>query len=189
MSARINLGCGDQRLPSYIGLDILKRTGTDVICDLNVSIPLAHASVEHIRAISLLEHIDELERLLAEVCRVLKPGGTFYVYVPHWTNPFYYSDYTHRHFFGLTTFDYFADPQDQIYRKVPVYTALRFQAISVRLIFKSPFRWLKWFMKGFQWLVNRRVELQLLYEYHFSTLMPCYAIEYVLRLKEYQLGA
>ena len=185
MAIRINLGCGDQRLLGYnIGLDILRRAGTDVICDLNVSIPLANASVEHVRAKSLLEHIEQLELLLAEVRRVLKPGGTFYVYVPHWSNPFYYSDYTHRRFFGLATFDYFTDCQDQIYRKVPVYTMLRFQTVSVRLIFESPFRWLRWLMKGFQWLVNHSVRSQTLYEYHLSSLVPCYAIEYTLCRKE-----
>jgi predicted SAM-dependent methyltransferase len=183
MPVKVNLGCGDERLPGYIGLDILKRAGTDTICDLGGSIPLADACVEHVRAKSLLEHVDQLESFLAEVWRVLEPGGTFYVYVPHWSNPFFYSDYTHRRFFGLATFDYFADPQDQIYRRVPVYAGLRFQAVSVRLIFESPFRWLKCLLKGFQWLVNRRVGLQLFYEYHLSALVPCYAIEYVLRRK------
>lgn len=183
MSARINLGCGDQRLPDHIGIDILKRAGTDVICDLNVSIPLAASSVEQIQATSLLEHIDQLERLLKEVSRVLSPDGTFYVTVPHWTNPLYYSDYTHRRFLGLATFDYFAEPEDQTYRKVPVYTEIRFQPVSTRLIFWSPFRPLYWLMKSFQWLVNRGTGLQLLYEYHLSSLVPCYAIEYVLRLK------
>jgi SAM-dependent methyltransferase len=183
MSVRVNLGCGNQRLPGYIGLDTLKREGTDVVCDLNVSIPLAPSSVERIQATSLLEHIDQFERLLEEVCRVLSPNGTFYVSVPHWTNPLYYSDYTHRRFFGLATFDYFADPEDQTYRKVPVYAKIRFRAVSTRLIFWSPFRPLHWLMKGFQWLVNRGAGLQFFYEYHLSSLVPCYAIEYVLRLK------
>jgi SAM-dependent methyltransferase len=183
MSARVNLGCGDQRLHGYIGLDILKRAGTDVICDLNVSIPLASSSVEHIQATSLLEHIDQFEQLLKEVFRVLGPDGTFYVTVPHWTNPLYYSDYSHRRFFGLATFDYFANPEDQAYRKVPVYTEIRFQAVSTRLIFWSPFRLLYWPMKGFQLLVNCGTAPQLFYEYHLSSLVPCYAIEYVLRLK------
>jgi SAM-dependent methyltransferase len=189
MPVRVNLGCGDQRLPGHIGLDILIRTGTDVICDLNVSIPLAPSSVEHIRATSILEHIDELERLLKEVSRVLSPDGTFYVSVPHWTNPLYYSDYSHRRFFGLATFDYFAEPEDQTYRKVPVYTEIRFQVVSTRLIFWSPFRLLHWLMNGFQWFVNRGAAPQLFYEYHLSSLVPCYAIEYVLRLKGKSLDA
>jgi hypothetical protein len=183
MSARVNLGPGDKQLPGYIGLDTLNRAGTDVVCDLNVSIPLAPSSVEHILATSLLEHIDQLERLLKEVSRVLSPSGTFDVTVPHWTNPLYYSDYTHRRFFGLATFDYFADREDQTYRKVPVYTEIRFQAVSTRLIFWSPFRPVNWLIKSFQWLVNRGVGLQLFYEYHLSSLVPCYAIEYVVRPK------
>ena len=181
LPVQINLGCGNQRLPGYFGLDRLRQAGTDLICDLNRPLPLASHSVDHVAAKSLLEHIDQLETLLAEVLRVLKPGGAFYVYVPHWSNPFYYSDYTHRRFFGLATFDYFADVPDQIYRRVPVYTSLRFQTAGVRLIFKSPFGCLTWLMKGFQWIVNRSVPLQLLYEFHLSSFVPCYAIEYVLR--------
>ena len=67
MPVRVNLGCGDGRPSGYRGLDILKRAGTDVICDLSISIPLAGDSVEHVRAQSFLEHIDQLEHLPGEV--------------------------------------------------------------------------------------------------------------------------
>jgi len=184
MPIRVNLDCGDERPPGYLGFDILKRAGPDVICDLNVSIPLAGDRVEQVRAQSSLEHIDQLERLLGEVSRILKPGGTFYVYVPHWSNPFDYSDYTHRRWFGLVTFEYFVDSQDQVYRRVPVYSTPRFRTSHIRLIFGSPFSLLRWLMKGFQWLINRRVGLPLFNEYHLSSLVPCYAIEYALHCKE-----
>jgi ubiquinone/menaquinone biosynthesis C-methylase UbiE len=171
-------------MPGTVGLDRLKRAGTDVICDLEVGIPLVDNSAEHVRAESLLEHIDELEHLLSEVARVLRPGGTLYACVPHWSNPFSFSDYTHRRWFGLSTFDYFADVQDQMYRRVPVYSTVRFQAASLRLIFKSPFRLITWLLKGLQWVINRRRGLQLFYEAHLAHLVPCYAIEVVLRPKE-----
>lgn len=178
---QLNLGCGDQRLDGYIGLDRLPRQGTDLICDLSQGIPVASGSIDHIYAKSVLEHIDDLESLLAEMERVLKPDGTIYIYVPHWRNPFYYSDYTHRQFFGLATFDYFAAPGQQIYRRVPTYSAVRWQTVSVRLLFKSPFAVMHWLLKGVQWLVNRRSRWQMFFEYHLAGIIPCYAIEYQLR--------
>lgn len=184
MSVQINLGCGNQRMAGYFGLDKLHRAGVDLICDLNYPLPIASESVDHVYAKSLLEHIDKLEQLLTEVTRVLKPDGTFYIYVPHWSNPFYYSDYTHRRFFGLASFDYFAEPEWQKYRRVPTYSDIRFQTVSVRLLFKSPFKTLNWLMKAGQWLVNRTVTGQLFFEYHLSALVPCYALEYILRKVE-----
>jgi predicted SAM-dependent methyltransferase len=181
MSVQINLGCGDQQIPGHFGLDRLQRAGVDLICDLNQPIPIASKSVDHVYAKSLLEHIDELEQLLGEVSRILKPGGTFYVYVPHWSNPFYYSDYTHRRFFGLASFDYFSEPEQQRYRHVPVYSDIRFETVSVRLLFQSPFKALHWLMKAGQWLINQTTTGQLFFEYHLSVLLPCYALEYVLR--------
>jgi predicted SAM-dependent methyltransferase len=180
---QLNLGCGDQRLDGFIGIDRLPRQGTDLICDLGQGFPVASSSVDHIYTKSVLEHIGDLESVLKEILRVLKPGSKVYIYVPHWSNPFYYSDYTHRRFFGLTTFDYFARPENQVYRAVPTYNDICFQTEQVRLLFQSPFRWLNWPMKGFQWLINRRISWQLFYEYHLSTFVPCYAIEYTLRRK------
>ena len=70
MPVRVNLGCGDQRMPGAVGLDRLKRAGTDVICDLEVGIPLVDNSAEHVRAESLLEHIDELEYRLQQMIAI-----------------------------------------------------------------------------------------------------------------------
>lgn len=179
-SIKLNLGCGDQRLTNYIGLDRQRMMGTDLQCDLNHSLPLAAGTVSHIYAKSVLEHLQELETALKEMWRVLEPGGTVYIYVPHWGNPLYYSDYTHLRFFGLATFDYFSPSDKQIYRRVPRYSSVTFQTRQVRLIFHSPFRLLNGIMKLFQWLINKRVSWQLFFEYHLSKMIPCYAIEYYL---------
>ena len=178
---QLNLGCGDQRLDGFLGFDFLTRRGTDVIGDLNAPLPFAAAAISHIYVKSVLEHIDQLEMLLGEMRRVLQPDGTIYVYVPHWTNPFYYSDYTHRRFFGLASFDYFAESEDQVYRHVPTYSDIRLRTLSVRLLFKSPFRLLHWPMKAMQWLINRTRTGQMFYEFHLSALIPCYALEFRLQ--------
>ena len=181
MTIRLNIGCGDQRKPGYIGIDKTLRYGTDLVCELNHPLPFASQTIKHIYAKSILEHIERLEELICETHRILTNQGTFYIYVPHWNNPFYYSDYTHKRFFGLVTFDYFVRLQDQMYRHVPVYKQLKFKIVNVRLIFESPFRILKWLDKGIQWWVNRSVGMQLFYEYYLSSLIHCYAIKFLLQ--------
>jgi SAM-dependent methyltransferase len=180
----INLGCGDQCLDGYIGLDILIRKGTNVVSDLEKPLPFATDSVNMIYAKSVLEHIDNLEEILQEVDRILSHSGKFYVYVPHWSNPFHYSDYTHKRFFGLATFDYFSDIKDQKYKFIQPYSSTRFKTLQIRLLFKSPFRLLHISMKILQWFINRNNTLKLFYEYHLSSFFPCYAIEYILRKKD-----
>ena len=120
--------------------------------------------------------MDDLEFVLGEFHRVLKPGGTLHIYVPHWTNPFYYSDYTHRRFFGLKTFDYFAPKGKHRYSSPPCYSDIHFETEGVRLLFNSPFRVLYYLMKAIQVIVNRHPKLQLFYEFHLSALICCYAI-------------
>jgi predicted SAM-dependent methyltransferase len=186
MPININLGCGDQQINDYIGLDLLSRAGVDVICDLEHPLPLANGVVDRVYAKSLLEHIDNLEALLKDVQRILKSNGMFQIYVPHWSNPFYYSDYSHVRFFGLATFDYFINTSKQTYRRVPVYTELQYEVNSVRLLFESPFSLLRRIMKVFQWAINQNVGLQTFYEFHISHLIPCYAIEFILKRTDTQ---
>lgn len=181
MTVKLNLGCGEQRLAAFIGVDRLWGQGADVIGDLEVSLPFATASVHQIYAKSFLEHIDHLEQLLSEINRVLVAGGELVIYVPHWSNPLFYSDYTHRRFFGLASFDYFAAAQHQLFRPVPQYSKIRLKTKTVRLLFDSPFPWMRSLLKAVQLVVNRSRTFQLFYEVHLSHVIPCYAVEYVLQ--------
>ena len=182
MTIKLNAGCGDERKPGFVGLDIRMSDGTDVVCDLTTQLPFDTNSVSHIRAKSFLEHVGDLDALLREFTRVLTHSGTLDIYVPHWSNPFYFSDYTHKRFFGLATFDYFAAPETiQRYRTVPVYSDLSLETVSVRLLFKSPFERITKLLKPFQFVINRSRKLQIFYEFHLATIFPCYAIEYHLR--------
>lgn len=54
------------------GLDIAYRAGT------GEAIPLASRSVDRVVCVDVLEHVLEVEKVLAEVRRVLRPGGIFF---------------------------------------------------------------------------------------------------------------
>lgn len=153
----------------------------DIVADLEKGLPfLPDACADEIHCVSVLEHIDNFELLMREIVRVLKPNGAAHVFVPHFSNPYFYSDPTHRRFFGLYSFYYFVDASRQLKRKVPnFYTDIRINIISVRLVFRSEF-WLRKRIKKLTGFVfNLHPWLQEFYEENLCYLFPCYGIEVV----------
>ena len=174
----LDLGCGEERRPGFIGIDMKDLESADVIADLNLGLPfLADNSVDVIHSASLLEHIEDLECLMEDVHRVMKPGGRFEVYVPHFSNPFFYSDYTHRRFFGLYTFFYFVRKENQLRRKVPdYYTDFHFRVESISLDFWALDRPMHYLKRVFGVLVNSSHRFQEFYEEHLCHFVPCYGV-------------
>jgi SAM-dependent methyltransferase len=179
----IEIGCGPNKLQGRIGVDHLALPGVDVVANLEEGLgvfPDRCADVVHAR--SVLEHVIDVGGLMGEIHRVLKPDGKFRVFVPHFSNPYFYSDYTHRTFFGLYTFYYFVEPEEQLRRKVPVfYGSTRFRVESLRLTFAGRGRLGKPFKKLVERLVNSSPRFQEFYETNLCYLIPCYGVDAVLR--------
>jgi len=177
----VELGCGLQKKEGRIGIDRIDLPNVDIVSDLEGGLPfLPDKSVDEIHCRSVLEHIENFENLMREMVRVLKNDGVAYIFVPHFSNPYGYSDCTHKRFFGLYTFYYFVDTKRQLKRKVPnFYTDLRINIISQRLIFTSPF----WFRKKIKriagFIFNCHRSLQEFYEENLCYIFPCYGIEVV----------
>lgn len=137
-------------------------------------------SVDRIHSRSVLESIENFENLMREIVRVLKNNGTAHIFVPHFPNPYYYSDYTHKRFFGLYTFYYFVDSKHQLRRKVPnFYTDIRINILSQRRVFTSPFWFRRRIKKLAGLLFNCHRSLQEFYEENLCYIFPCYGIEVV----------
>jgi SAM-dependent methyltransferase len=132
---RLNLGCGRRSLPGFYGVDHLDLPGVDIVADLNEPLSLLpDDSVDAVYSRHTLEHVEELLPLISELHRVTRPGGRIEIIVPHFSNPYGYSDPTHVRFFGLYSFFYFSDETDQPRRKVPsFYIPERFTVESVRI--------------------------------------------------------
>jgi SAM-dependent methyltransferase len=76
-----------------------KYTPPDYVCDL-ASIPVEDARFDHVIFTQVLEHIPEPPRVLAELHRVLKPGGTLWL-----TAPLFYAEHERPYdFFRYTQF-------------------------------------------------------------------------------------
>ena len=141
------------------------------------------ASVDRVASFHFLEHVDDLPRLLVELARVLKPEGELYVVTPHFSNPYYYSDYTHRRFFGLYTFAYLSESR-LFAREVPRYgLEPRFELVDVTLGFKSarPFYVRYAFKRAVGVVVNASRWTKEFWEENLCWLLPCYEIAYRLR--------
>jgi len=131
---RLNLGSGQRRLPGFYNVDMVALEGVDVLADLNEPLDgFPDNSVAEIYCRHTMEHVTRFIELLTELHRIVKPGGQLEIIVPHYSNPFGYSDPTHVRFFGLYSFFYFCDTADQPRRKVPnFYSPIRFQVEKVR---------------------------------------------------------
>lgn len=73
---KLNLGCGRKPLPGFVNLDVMPNGGTDVVWDLNTyPWPFRDGSVDFILASWVLDHLLSMDRVWAEINRVLVPGG------------------------------------------------------------------------------------------------------------------
>lgn len=181
----LELGCGGgKRDVRAVGVDLLDLPGVDIMGDaLEVLSSLPASSVDSIYSEHFMEHVPQPHSILREAERVLKPGGEFRAIIPHFSNPWFYSDPTHRSYFGLYTFCYWV-AQNPFKRQVPNYeTPLAFELVSARHIFKSspPFLVRHGIKKILSCWVNLTRWTQEFYEEFLSQVMPCYEIDYRLR--------
>jgi len=80
----LNLGCGDKYAEGFVNLEGNVLRKKDLWLDLRNGLPFPDGSVDAIYSCHLFEHfyIDELEQILAECHRVLKPQGGIRILVP-----------------------------------------------------------------------------------------------------------
>ena len=107
---KLNLGSGGCPLKGYCNIDIsLKAADLGCVCDLDrTPWPFSDASVDEIRMSHCLEHLANHNAAMREAYRILKPGSSAFVSVPHFTWQLAYADPTHKHFFAYPTFLYYA---------------------------------------------------------------------------------
>jgi SAM-dependent methyltransferase len=133
---KLNLGCGQDIRQGYVNLDIIKRDGVDVVHDLNsFPYPFADDSFDEIYTSHVLEHVDDVMRVLEELHRILAIGGTLIVKVPYYSSAGAFQDLTHKHFF--------ADDTARLYIAGNAYARkFSFALVHQKLQYTLPFRYL-----------------------------------------------
>jgi SAM-dependent methyltransferase len=139
--------------------------GVSVVADLVQPLPFASGTFDEVWSSHVLEHVDRLLPLLAELARITRPGGRLRLTVPHFSFFGAYTDPTHRRFFGFHSFDYFT--VDGTYN---FYTPLRFRIVEREIRF---FWWnnerQRVKSRLISWLINR---VPLFYERFACWLLP-----------------
>ena len=186
----LELGCGNsKRHMDAIGIDMIDYPCVDIVGDIyKVLAAFPNQSIDAVYSYHFVEHVPDVPMLLAELARIIKPNGHVEFVAPHFSNPYFYSDPTHRSFFGLYTFCYFAN-RSPFTRQVPTYDYKPdFNIVKVDLIFKSarPFIVRYAIKKLIGSFFNSCTYLKELYEENFCYLFPCYEIHYVLERNEFQ---
>jgi SAM-dependent methyltransferase len=78
----VDLGAGGRRIsPDTIAVDFVRDASTDVVADVQ-RLPFRDASLDLVYATGLLEHVLDERAVIAEMARVLRPGGRAHVEVP-----------------------------------------------------------------------------------------------------------
>jgi hypothetical protein len=180
---RLNLGCGMRRLPGYYNVDHVLLPGVDILANLEEPFSeLPDDCVEAIYCRHTLEHVSRLLELVAEMHRVTEDGGRLELIVPHFSNPYGYSDPTHVRFFGLYSLYYFAELVDQPRRKVPnFYLPHRFRIEHVHFNLMRASVFDKVIRAVLQPIINGGVGWLDWYERRLCRLWPADDIHWILR--------
>jgi ubiquinone/menaquinone biosynthesis C-methylase UbiE len=178
----LELGCGlKKKYEDSIAIDIVDMPSVDIVADLNQGLKfIPDNSVDIVYTSHFLEHVQNFEFIMNEIYRVLKKGGQNQGVVPHFSSPYYYSDYTHKFYFGLYTFSYFSK-EPYFKREVPsYYNSVNFSIKEIRLILTSRVIVIAVIKKILTIMINLSRYTQEVYEENFCYLFPASEIRFVL---------
>lgn len=78
----LNLGSGAYILQGdVINVDIKQYSGVSVVADI-ANLPYEDSSVQAIICNTVIEHVEDPEKVISEIARTLKPGGFAYITLP-----------------------------------------------------------------------------------------------------------
>lgn len=83
---KIDLGCGPMKREGFLGVDLCDANNPDIVADITRRIPgLDDGCADHVSCWHVLEHLPGLgwKAAMLEMARLLRPGGTFEIRVPH----------------------------------------------------------------------------------------------------------
>ncbi|HEX6124571.1 MAG TPA: methyltransferase domain-containing protein [Pyrinomonadaceae bacterium] len=104
----LDVGCGMNKHEGAIGLDHNPKTAADVTHDLGqFPYPFPDNEFDLIVSNHVAEHVPDLMAFITELYRIARPGGRIKLVTPHYTNPDWPTDPTHRNHINSYTFNAF----------------------------------------------------------------------------------
>lgn len=111
---KLNFGCGRDIKKGYLNVDISRFHGVDKTFDFNVfPYPFKANQFEEIYADNVLEHLNDIPRVMSELHRICKSKGRIRIIVPYYNCYGAYNDVTHIHYFSHLTFEPFYTPDSR----------------------------------------------------------------------------
>lgn len=133
MGRSLSIGAGLLRHESAIHVDRRPLPGIDVVHDLDVfPWPFESDAFDTIYAIDIIEHLEDVLRVIEECWRLLVPGGLLRIRTAYWETKQSYLDPTHRHWFTENSFDFFV-PGSFCGDKYSFYTTGKFDKLQAYL--------------------------------------------------------
>lgn len=118
---------------NVIRLDISKETGADVVWDLNIfPYPFKDEEFDKVECYDVIEHVDNIPKVMQECFRILKHNGVMFITTPHYSSPNSYIDPTHKFHLSVFSFDCFSDKHKYSY-----YSDARFIIDLKKIIFQG----------------------------------------------------
>jgi SAM-dependent methyltransferase len=179
MSERLNLGCGSDIRAGFVNLDSARLPGVDVVHDLTeLPLPLEDGRFVEVVCQDVLEHVTEWPRVVAEIHRVLRPGGRLHIRSPHYTSRAAWLDPTHRTSFSIDTLRFFV--AGDAFSERAYYFPFKFSRVERARITFHRYRGMPW-NYAVEAAVNRSPAAQAYYEGTFlSALFPAANVEVTL---------
>ncbi|MEW6126543.1 MAG: class I SAM-dependent methyltransferase [Acidobacteriota bacterium] len=142
----LDIGCGANKVAGAIGMDINPRTAADVIHDLDeLPYPFEADSFDEIIGRHVIEHVKDPLAVMCELHRITRAGGIVKLVAPHWTNPDFATDLTHRN--HLNSYSFRNLTADRAVFEF--YTDARFKQKLVRVTVLN-----LWHLFGLEWFIN-----------------------------------
>lgn len=102
----LDLGCGRNKQPGAVGVDHNPTSQADLLCDLDhIPYPFRSDSFDEIHLHHVIEHLEDVVAVVAEIWRIGRHGGRVFIATPHFSSVHSYTDPGHRQRLARGSFD------------------------------------------------------------------------------------
>lgn len=142
----LDIGCGTNKIPGAIGMDVNPLSAADIVHNLDdVPYPFTDDQFDEVIGRHVIEHVRDPMAVMSELHRITRPGGLIKLVAPHWTNPDFATDLTHRNHLNSYSFRNMIQGREVF----PFYTEARFHQRRTRVTLLN-----LWRLLGLELLIN-----------------------------------
>lgn len=172
----LDVGCGPKKYPGSIGIDMNPNTAADVLCHLDRgALPFRDNAFDEVRAVHLIEHVENVIRTMEEFHRVTRPGGIIFIVTPHYTDFSSFCDPTHR--WHLNSFSFWYFYPEGLHGETSWYSRARLRQRRLRVRLLQVWRYL-----GFEFLVNHSLRFRRFWEFYLCYIVRGKVMEFELEV-------